>query len=156
MAAKYAKFDQGTPPPGYVDTEVILLTRDGVWLADDHEITHEPTRLLFARSLRKDETGYFLHIGREMKRIEVEDTAYFITGIDGSPEQGYELRISDGSRERLKPSTLRYRPGRLTCRIQDDEEAKFLSVPYMEILKHLEQDGSRHFLQIGGIRVELD
>ena len=85
MVAKFAKFNQGTPPPGYVDTEIIRLTRDGIWLADGEEISHEPTRRLFARSLKKDEKGYFLHIGREMRRIEVEDTAYFVEGLEGRP-----------------------------------------------------------------------
>src|SRR4051794_32128958 len=81
--------------PFFVDREVIVLTRNGVWLADGTEITHEPTAKLFARSLKKDERGYYLHIGRETKTIEVEDTAYFVTRIDGSPFEGFQLSIND-------------------------------------------------------------
>lgn len=156
MAAKFSKFEQGTPPPGYVDTEVIRLTKNGVWLADGHEITHEPTTLLFAKSLKRDETSYFLHIGREMKRIVVEDTAYFVERIDGSPSQGFILHISDGTSEKLSPETLRYETGRLTCLIHSSEdEAKFLSIPYMELLKLAEVDEEGYFLQIEGRRIGL-
>src|SRR5690242_17598119 len=100
--------------PFFVDNEVIVISRDGVWLADGHEITHEPTRKLFARSLFKDAEGYLLKIGRETKRIQVEDTAFFVRLIEGDPAEGYELSLSDDSRARLDPETLRYRPGRLT------------------------------------------
>ncbi len=172
MAAKYSKFEQGTPPPGYIDTEIIRLSRNGVWLAgtrrpqgnqnnlsdpnDMSEITHEPTRRLFARSLRQDEQGYFLHIGREMKRIEVEDTAYFVERLEGSSSAGYLIYLNDGTSEKLDSATLRYQPGRLTCQVhQGEDEAKFLSVPYMELLKQVEEDENGFFLLIEGTRVRL-
>jgi hypothetical protein len=156
MAAKFSKFEQGTPPPGYVDTEVIRLTKNGVWLADDHEISHEPTTRLFAKSLKRDETSYFLHIGREMKRIVVEDTAYFVERIEGSPAQGYLLHINDGTTEKLSPETLRYQTGRLTCLVHTGEdEAKFLSIAYMELLTLAEEDEKGYFLKIEGQRISL-
>jgi hypothetical protein len=160
MAAKYSKFEQGTPPPGYVDNEIIRLTKNGVWLAgpQDHlgEISHEPTCRLFAKSLKKDEKSYFLHIGREMKRIEVEDTAYFVERISGSRETGFTLHLNDETSEKLSPSTLRYQPERLTCRIQNgEEEAKFLSAPYIELLKQAEEDAHGYFLVIEGQKIAL-
>jgi hypothetical protein len=151
-----AKFDQGTPPPGYVDREVVKLTQNGVWLADGKEISHEPTGRLFGKSLRRDETGYFLHIGHEYKRIEVEDTAFFVSRIDGSAKEGYTIAVSDESREKLDPQTLSYRPGRLTCRVKNgEEEAKFLSAAYFDLLRDLQEDGKSYFLIISGVRVEL-
>jgi hypothetical protein len=144
----------------FVDREVIILTRNGIWLADGTEITHEPTRRLFARSLKKDEKGYFLQIGRETKRIEVEDTAYFIQRIDGDPNQGFRLSINDETQESLNPATLKYRPGRLTCQIKGNpaEEAKFLHSAYFDLLKDLQEDSKSYFLEFGGknrIRVTL-
>jgi hypothetical protein len=141
--------------PEYVDREVIILNQEGVWIADDSEITHEPTRRLFARSLKKDSKGYFLSIGRETKRIEVEDTAYFVERIvDNQGDQKIEL--SDGTQELLDPSTLRYSPGRLTCRIKNgEEEAKFLRVPYYEILRDLEENGGKYFIHFNGKKVPL-
>src|ERR1700733_12586175 len=95
--------------PEYVDREVIILNKDGVWIADDSEITHEPTRRLFARSLKKDTEGYYLSIGRETKRIEVEDTAYFVERIVDNPGD-QKIELSDGTQEVLDPGTLKYSP----------------------------------------------
>ena len=83
------------PEEGFRDEEVIIITRGGLWLADGQEITHEPTRKLFARSLKKDSQGYFLSIGRETKRIQVEDTAYFVTRIEGSSASGWMVFLND-------------------------------------------------------------
>ncbi len=142
--------------PVFVDREVIVLSRQGVWLADGEEITHEPTRKLFARSLKKNQEGYYLQIGRETKKIQVEDTAYFVIRIDGSPAQGYELWVNDETREKLDPETLRYRPGRLTCQIKKKkEEAKFLHAAYFDLLKDLQEDDSSYFLQIHSKRISL-
>ena len=146
----------GPNAPFLVDNEVIRLTSNGVWISDEIEISHEPTRRLFAKSLRKDEQGYFLAVGRETKRIIVEDTAYFIHRIDGDPTQGLEIRLSDETREKLDPRTLKYRPGRLTCQIKGGtEEAKFLHAPYFDLLKEIfEQDGS-YWIKVEGIAVRL-
>lgn len=136
--------------PFFVDREVIILNREGIWIADGTEITHEPTRKLFARSLKKDEQGYFLHIGRETKRIQVQDTAYFVQRISGNPDQGVEVGLSDETQEKLDPSSLSYRPGRLTCRIKEgSEEAKFLRNPYFDLLRFLQEDEESYFLDFG-------
>ena len=100
-----------TQAPFFVDNEVIILSYDGVWLADGVEITHDPTRRLFARSIRKDDQGYFLQIGRETKRILVEDTPFFIYRIDGDPIHGFELSLSDETHEKLDPTKLDYLTG---------------------------------------------
>jgi hypothetical protein len=135
----------------YIDLEVIILTKEGVWMADGSEITHIPTRKLFARSLKKDADGYFLSIGRETKRIHVEDTAYFVERIEG-----LEAFLSDGSSEKIDPSTLAYQPGRLTMRIKNGiEEAKFLRGPYHEILRDLEEENGSYFLKIAGTKLKL-
>ncbi|MBI2712197.1 MAG: DUF1285 domain-containing protein [Bdellovibrio sp.] len=134
--------------PFFVDREVIILTRNGIWLADGTEITHEPTRRLFARSLKKNEDGYYLHVGRETKKIQVEDTAYFVTRIDGSLRDGFTLSINDGSSEALLAETLTYRPGRLVCKIkQKTEEAKFLHAPYFDLLRNLQEDQTSYYLE---------
>src|SRR5689334_11837061 len=102
----------------FVDNEVIILSKNGVWMADGIEISHEPTRRLFARSLKKESDGYYLHIGRETKRIQVEDTPYFVHLLDGDPLKGFELVLSDESREKLEPPSLHYKPGRLVCKVK--------------------------------------
>ncbi len=144
--------------PFFVDNEVIVVNKHGVWIADGHEISHEPTRKLFARSLKHDEKGYFLKIGRETKRIEIEDTAYFVHRIDGEPGKGMTVWVNDEQQEKLDPESLRYRPGRLTCSIIRDgraEEAKFLHAAYFDLLKHLGEDESIYFLDFAETRITL-
>ena len=142
--------------PFFVDNEVITLDRNGLWIADGQEITHEPTRRLFSRSLVRGEGGWLIKVGRESKKIQVEDTAYFVTGIDGTPAKGFTVRLSDESTEHLDPATLTYRPGRLVCRVKDAaEEAKFVSPAYFDLLRHLEEDAAAYFLVIEKRRVEL-
>jgi hypothetical protein len=143
--------------PFFVDKEVIRLTKNGVWLSDDVEIDHEQTIKIFARGLERDAQGVWqIRVGRETKRIEVEDTAYFVTRVEGTPERGYEIWLSDETREHLDPSTLTYRPGRLTCRIKTGrEEAKFLSAAYFDLLKELDEDADTYWLDIQGQKVVL-
>jgi hypothetical protein len=158
-ASYFIKVTSQANAPFFVDQEEIVLTRHGIWLSDGLEITHEPTRKLFARSLKRDALGYFLQIGRETKRIQVEDTPYFIHRIDGSPDQGYLLWINDETHEPLNPVTLQYQPGRLVCELKQNEkagcQAKFLSAAYFDLLKNLEEDANTYFLRFGSIRINL-
>src|SRR5437016_14636421 len=85
--------------PFFVDHEVIILSKNGVWLADGIEITHEGTRRLFAKNLKRDEKGYFIQVGRETKRIEVEDTPYFVQRIEGDLVSGIKLFLNDETSE---------------------------------------------------------
>jgi hypothetical protein len=140
--------------------ENIILTKNGAWLSDNEEITHARTLLAFARNIYRCKDGFEIRIGHEHKTIHVEDTMYFITSIEGSPEIGFSIRTNDQRIGELDPSTLKYRPGRLTCRVPDPntgilEEAKFLSTAYYEILKYLEQDGETFSITIEGKKIVL-
>ena len=139
--------------PSFVYREVIRLTAAGIWLSDEHEISHEPTRRLFAKSLRHDSQGYQIVIGSESKRILVEDTAYFIHRMDRLENGTVQLWVNDEEIEPLVPATLEYRPGRLTCQIQrrgQQETAKFLHAAYVDLLQNLDEDESRYFLRLSG------
>lgn len=136
-----------TQNPFFMDREVIVLSKNGIWLSDGIEITHEQTVRLFSKSLREDEKGYFLQVGPETKRVEVEDTPYFIQRLKGDSVQGFELLLNDESREILNPETLDYKPARLTCRVKSNQEAKFLHQAYFDLLKDLQEDQTHYFLE---------
>src|SRR5262249_48306904 len=90
------------------------------------------------------------------KRVVIEDTPYFVLGLEGSASEGFTLRLSDETREKLEPATLLYRPGRLTARVKSGQErAKFLNPAYFDLLSDLQEDEQGYFLVIGGTRVEL-
>jgi hypothetical protein len=139
----------------YIDHENIVLTRNGMWLADGDEIGHERTRKLFSRSLVKTASGWALKIGREKKDVLVEDTSLFVDRLNGEPQKGFEVEVSDQSCSKLYPETLNYKPGRLTCLVNKTTEAKFLQVPYMELLKFLEEDKNAYYLTVEGKRHNL-
>jgi len=121
-----------------------VIARDGEWLADGEPITHERTLQAFQTHLARlpDDTGWEIRLGRERKRLQVEDTAFFVRGLRGDAESGFTLQFTDGSEQKLDPRTLRYTPGRLTCRIEwrhpdgthGVAEAKLLRGPSLEIL----------------------
>jgi hypothetical protein len=142
----------------FVDFEEIVLTKNGVWLSNGEEITHGEQLKAFAKNLKHDAEGYSIEIGRDQKRISVEDTAYFVTRVDGTPDEGFIVTLNDGSTEDLDPKSLRYQPARLTCIVMRHgqmEEAKFLSTAYFDFLKNLESENGEYFLVIQGSRIAL-
>lgn len=156
--APFHKKEAMSEGPYFSENERIVLRADGLWIADGQEITHGETCRAFFRFLQRDSDGYFLQIGRETKRIEVEDCAFFITRIEGTPQDGYALMLSDGTQVSLDPANLRYRPGRLTSRIMTrlgEAEARFLRGPYFELLSHLEENEQGYYLNFGGTQVIL-
>lgn len=140
--------------------EDIILTKEGVWLSNGEEITHPGTLTGFSRNLFRSKDGFEIRLGNERKTIHVEDTIYFIHGLEGDPEKGFGLRLNDGRVERLDPATLQYRPGRLTCLVahppeQTREEAKFLTTAYYELLKHFEPAEGGFEITIQGSKILL-
>ena len=140
--------------------EKIVLTKNGAWLSNGEEILHAGTVAGFSNHVHRTPIGFEIRIGNETKPIEVEDTLYFVTSLDGNPAQGFTLHLNDGRRIKLLTETLNYRDGRLSCLVphssdSGNEEAKFLSSSYHELLKHLEKDEAGFFIQIEGVRHNL-
>ncbi len=131
--------------------EELRLNTEGVLTVDGVELTHERTRAMILSHIVQTQAGFVLQLGRESRPILVEDTAWFVTQVHGNEDQGFELELSDGTRERLDPSTLQFRPARLTCRVHGGKsEAKFLRAPYTELLWKIEECGNEFCLPIEG------
>lgn len=140
--------------------ENIILTKNGVWLSNGEEITHEGTLLAFSRNIHRCKDGYEIRIGSERKTIHIEDTIYFITSVEGNPELGFTIRTNDQRVGELDPETLQYKPGRLICKVPDpktgmNEDAKFLSPAYYEILKYIDRDEKGFSITIEGKKIHL-
>ncbi len=134
----------------FVDHEVITLTREGVWLSNGEEITHQGMVDAFAAHLRQENGDWVIAIGHERKVIEVQDTPYFVTGLDGDGHSTpFGLRLNDGTREPLTLDSLRLDPsrGRLTCRVKGLCEARFLRPAYLELLQLAEESDGAYFLE---------
>jgi hypothetical protein len=139
----------GTPPPGYADTEHLCLTRDGTWLSNGSPVTHQAQVDAFFRGIERHPGGWRIRVGQDTKEVQVEDTGFFVRSMEGTPGGGFTLILSDGTMEPLDEASLRYLPGRLTCRIRGGaEEARFLSAPYHDLLSGLVQDENGYWITI--------
>lgn len=140
----------------FVKGEKIKLCKDSTWIADGIEITHEPTRDLFYKSIHWDaeEKKYCLKVGYETMFIEVEDTPYFVTALIG--DDAIHAKLSNFTEQPVRASSLEFQDNVLYLRASDGQRAKFLSAPYHELLaKHLGQDDRYYFVTIAGERVNL-
>jgi hypothetical protein len=143
----------------FVKGEKIELKKDGTWVADGTEITHEQTRELFYRSIKWDgaEKKHYLEVGYERIFIEVEDTPFFVMAISNT-KAGRSTPIatlSDGRKVTIEAPSLSYNNGALYLKLSDGQRAKFLSGPYYEFLKALEEDEKSYFVTIAGSRAIL-
>jgi hypothetical protein len=140
--------------------EDLILTKNGLWLSNGEEITHERTCLAFSKNLFRCKEGFEIRLGPERKNVHVEDTLYFVTAMEGEPSLGFTLTLNDGRQVELDATTLSYRPGRLTCKVyhpneQTHEEAKFLTSAYYELLKYLDNSVNGFFVTIEGKKIIL-
>ena len=71
----------------YVINE-IRIARNGKWYANGAEMFRLPIVNLFATHLERDENGgYYIHLGQETHPVVVEDSPFYVIGIDESKEK---------------------------------------------------------------------
>ncbi len=146
--------------PFFVQGEKILLKKDGTWIADGIEITHEETRKIFYKSIHWDseQKKYYLEIGYERLFIEVEDTPYFVTELERTGKKIFAKLSSTVEIEILATNLLyvyQHPQGVLYLMLPENERARFLSASYYDLLKDLTEDENGYFLTIVGERVCL-
>jgi len=138
------------PPPAstHLDTGCLFLDREGLWFHEGVQITHERTCALFSRSLYRDRDGdYYLLVGTERARVEIEDTPYlirFVTVLEdeaGRPQE-YLLHVNDGTEESLDPHTLRVGDNHaLYCLLKNaNARGRFLRPAYYQICSRIDFD----------------
>jgi uncharacterized protein len=132
----------------HVDFDSLCLDREGRWFHEGVEITHERTRLLFLRSLRKSPDGFFhIQVGKEQARVEVEDAPFLVRSVtaqedgQGGPHQ-YLLRLNDETDEWLDPRTLLIGSEHvLYCTVKEGTaRARFLRPAYYQLSGHVRHD----------------
>ena len=119
------------------------------------------------RSWDDTEKQYYIEIGYERMFIEVEDTAYFVIGLthdQAAVGAGYTrilAQVSNFSEVQIAPpanglSPLKYINGTLYLELSvANQRAKFLSAPFYDLMKSLEEDETHYFITIEGKRVNL-
>ena len=137
----------------------IKFGQDGRWYCDGEVIPNKAICRLYARAMTIGDDGVArLRLGEDRADVEIEDTPWVVTQVDGDPSRGFDVLLNDETREPLDPATLRVGPRHvLYCRVKGGRhEARFLRPAYYELLRHAEAGTrGRLELRVGTRRVPL-
>lgn len=106
----------------------IVLDREGRWWHDGEPVEHPKVVAAFDAGLQPAEEGRFkLVIGGDWCFVQVQGAAYRVVDAWAEPNR-MALRLSDGSRELLDPTTLSVDgSGVLNCRVKEGRALARLS-----------------------------
>jgi len=131
-----------------ISSSHIRFGRDGRWYSDGEPIANRRIADLFSRHIqRHPDGGYQLVLGDERARIEVEDTPYVVTAVDGDADAGFTVTLNDASREPLDSTSLQVAAGEvLYCRVKSGtERARFLRPAYYQLAPFIQEEPPGHF-----------
>ena len=138
----------------------IVFGRDGHWYADGERITNSRIALLFSRHLvQRSDGSYALVMGDEMAAVEVEDTPWVVTRIDGDSRTGFMVTLNDRTQEPLDPGSLAIGPDNaFSCLVKGGStRARFVRAAHHALARHVEPTGDRgeFVIEISGRRYSL-
>jgi hypothetical protein len=119
----------------------LRIDREGTWFHEDDEITHVGILSSLWASLEVDTDGHFVSVGPVRVPVAVEDAPFVVLRVEEAQE-GLTLLLVDGTRETLRPDTLRLGPeGAPYCRVKAGRFAARFSRPAAhQLLAHVEVD----------------
>jgi hypothetical protein len=134
----------------------IMFGRDGHWYADGERIANRRIALLFSRHLvRLGDGSYALVMGDEKASVEVQDTPWVVTRVDGHPDRGFRVTLNDETQERLDPASLAIEPDHaFSCRVKGGTRVRFLRSAYNVLARYIDAGGEagRFVLEVQGRR----
>jgi hypothetical protein len=137
----------------------LRIDREGVWFAEDGEVTHAGIVANLWSNLRVDAGDHFLEVGPLRIPVEVEDAPFVVLRVEREGA-GLTLTINDLSREPLPAETLRLGPDEVPyCRVKAGRfDARFSRAAAYELLQLVEYDetSGRGTLVLGGRRYPLE
>jgi uncharacterized protein len=136
----------------------IKFGKDGRWYSDDEPIPNRAINRLFSRTLKVLPDGRArLELGEDKADVQVEDTPWVVTAVEGDPARGFTVVLNDETRESLDPASLHVGPEHvLYCRVKRGQhEARFLRPAYYELARHAEPTADGVLLRVGKRRVKL-
>lgn len=134
------------------------MDAEGQFLHRGEPITHARTLEVLWRSLEQTPDGRWLvRIGRESAYVEVDETPWAVRGVVDDAGGGLPwLVLSDGTRERLDPASVRIGPdGVLRCAVKGGQRARFTRAGQVALGSRIDEDppGSEQYvLDMGGHR----
>lgn len=147
------------PPPGASRESSIVLDEQGRFWHDGALVEHPGMARAFATWIQRhpDDGRFILSNGFDWTYFAVRDVPYFVKSVravDGVPA----LELSDGSEERLDPSTLEAdATGAVYCRVKSGAlEAKFTPGAQTALAPWLTESSSGAIeLAVGGRRFQV-
>ena len=79
-----------------------------------------------------------LRLGEDKAQVDIEDTPWVVTQVEGAPPDGFTVVLNDETREPLDPETLTVGADNvLYCRVKGGRHAaRFLRPAYYELMRH--------------------
>jgi hypothetical protein len=119
----------------------IRFGKDGRWYCDGEPIANRAICRLYARTMTVAPDGRArLELGEDRAEVEIEDTPWVVTGIEGDPERGFQVVLNDETSEPLELATLRLGPAGVPyCRAKGGRiEVRLLRAAWNELMRHAE------------------
>lgn len=140
LPAAHPEFFRRPPPPGQSRESSIRLDAEGRFWHAGELVRHPGMQAAFATWIGRhpDDGRYVLCNGYDWTYFSVEDVPYYVRGVRALPA-GLELGLSDGSWEKLDPSSLRLGArDALYCRVKAGSfDARFSPSAQTALLPHL-------------------
>jgi hypothetical protein len=137
----------------------IRFGKDGRWYCDGEPIANRAICRLYARTMTLGPDGRAsLELGEDRAEVEIEDTPWVVTTVEGDPDRGFQVVLNDETREALDPGSLRVSPEHVPyCRVKDGVEVRMLRKAWNELMRHAEPGpAGACVLRVGDRRLVLD
>lgn len=120
----------------------LRLSKTGEWFHNGTPFENQRVIDLFNRSVCWDDQRktYVVRIGQGQALFSFDDTPYFVAELldDASP---WHVLLTDGSREELRPDTLRVgAEGQIYCEIKDGHRARFSRAAHQRLMIYVQDE----------------
>jgi hypothetical protein len=131
------------------------IDREGRWFQNGAEIIHPEIYRAFNEMLeRAPDGGYQVRMGREICRVQVEDTPFVVQRIVQDARSLIMLELNDGTREVFRPDRFWIGDHNIPyTKVKGDSfHARFSRPAYYQLAQHIMSDESesRFFFVIEG------
>ena len=137
----------------------IRFGKDGRWYCDGEPIANPAICRLYARTMTIAPDGSArLELGEDRAEVEIEDTPWVATTVDGDSRHGFTLVLNDETREPLDLDSLRLSSANVPyCRAKGGRvEIRLLRKAWYELMRHAEPGAAGTcVLRAGGNQVVL-
>jgi hypothetical protein len=137
----------------------IRFGKDGRWYCDGEPITNAAICRLYARTMTVGPDGRArLALGEDRAEVEIEDTPWVVTRVEGDPDAGFQVVLNDDTREPLDAESLRLGAEHVPyCRVKHGVEVRMLRKAWNELMRHAEPGPAGGcVLRVGDRRLVLD